>query len=257
VAASSFTPLRPLGLFAGGSIAAASGGGAFPFEGDEYSVRRDSALLLRYAPSGRVSDTLGTVPWGESMGVAEARGRRRLLVPLPRPYGLATTAVAAGERLYVGTGERYEIAVHDTAGRLVRVFGIPLVPDSLTPAAVDSFRVRARRRAAAADSSSPEWLLAQAMERAPFPSHVPAYERFLVDPDGAVWVLDAAPVTREAVTWRIFAPDGGYLGIVPMPARLVVHEIGRDYVLGVWTDDEGGQSVRLHRIERGAAGQSG
>lgn len=253
VAQSSFTPLRPIGRFASGGIAAASGGSSFPFPGEEYEVRQDSAVLLRYAPNGRVRDTLATVPWGESFGVETGTGRRRMLVPLPRPYGRATSAAVGGNLLYVGTGERFEVAVHDTTGRLVRLVRIPAVADSLPRAAVDSYQARVRRRVEQGDSSAADRALLGALERAPYPATVPAYERIVADPDGMLWVLDAAPMTREAVTWRVFDPSGRYLGIVPMPSRFVVHEIGRDYVLGVWTADDGGREVRLYPIERPSA----
>lgn len=252
VAASSFTPLRPVGRFADGSIAAVSGGSSFPFPGEAYEVRQDSALLLRYAPGGRVRDTLAGVPWGESFGIETGEGRRRMMVPLPRPYGRATSAAVGGDRLFVGTGERFEIAVYDTAGRIVRLVRIPVVADSLPRAAVDSYQARVRRRVAEGDSSAADLALLGALERAPYPERVPAYERLLAAPDGTLWVLDAAPMTRETVTWRVFHSSGRYLGIVPVPARFVVHEVGSDYVLGVWTADGGRREIRLYQIQKPA-----
>lgn len=248
VAQSSFTALRPLGLFANGNILAVSGGSSFPFPGEEYEVVQDSAVLLRYSANGRVRDTVGIVPWGESFGVATGSGRRRMLVPLPRPYGRATSAVAAGDLVYVGTGERFEITVHDTTGRLTRVVRIPAVLDSLPAEAVDSYQARVRRRIERGDSGLADRALAGALAKAPYPRMVPAYERVLVAPDGVMWVLDAAPMTRESVTWRVFDAEGRWLGVVPMPARLVVHEIGRDYVLGMWSEDDGGREVRVYGI---------
>lgn len=250
VARSSFTALRPLGVFASGSILAVSGGSSFPFPGDEYDVVQDSAVLLRYAANGRVRDTLGIVPWSESFGVATGSGRRKMLVPLPRPYGRATSAVAAGNLLYVGTGERFEVTVHDTTGRLVRVVRVPTVLDTLTAEAVDSYEARVRRRIEKGDSGLAERALAGALAHVPYPRTVPAYERVLAAPDGVIWVLDAAPLTRESVTWRVFDAEGRWLGVVAMPARLVVHEIGRDYVLGLWADDDGDDEVRVYAVRR-------
>ena len=253
VSRSSFTALRPIDRFGGGDFLAVSGGSVFPFPGEEYEVVQDSAVLLRYAANGRVRDTLGIVPWSESFGVVTGSGRRRMTVPLPRPYGRATSAAAAGDLLYVGTGERFEITVHDTTGRLVRSVRVPMVLDSLPREAVDSYQARVRRRIERGDSGLADRALAGALERAPYPATVPAYERVMVAPDGVLWVLDAAPMTRESVTWRVFDADGRWLGVVPMPARLVVHEIGQDYVLGVWSGDDGGKEIRLYEIVRPAA----
>ena len=176
-----------------------------------------------------------------------------MTVPLPRPYGRATSAAAAGDLLYLGTGERFEITVHDTTGRLVRSVRIPAAPDTLPREAVDSYRTQVRRRVERGDSGLAARALAGALDHAPYPATLPAYERMLVAPDGVLWVLDAAPMTRESVTWRVFDAKGRWLGVVPMPARLVVHEIGQDYVLGVWTDDDGGAEIRLYGIVRPAA----
>lgn len=248
---SSFAPLRPLGRFSGGSILAASGGSSFPFPGEEYEVRQDSAVLLRYRPNGRVRDTLAVVPWGESFGVAAGGPRRRIVAPLPRPYGRSTTIAAAGDRFHVGTADRFEIAVRDTAGTLLRLVRIGATRDSLTPEAIDSHQARVRRRVEMGDSSSAALALLRALDHVPYPAMLPAYERLLADPEGRLWVLDPAPLTREAVGWQVFDSAGRHLGVVPMPSRLMVHEIGRGYVLGVWTDDAGSREIRTYPLEKG------
>ena len=66
-----------------------------------------------------------------------------------------------------------------------------------------------------------------------------------------VFALAIGPLVQVAL--RVFDPEGRWLGRVPMPARLVVHEIGQEYVLGVWADDDGGEEIRLYGIVRPAA----
>ena len=45
-------------------------------------------------------------------------------------------------------------------------------------------------------------------------------------------------------------PTGFLVAKVVTPAHLRVHAIGYDYVLGVWRDDLGVESVRMYGLER-------
>ncbi|HEX9893497.1 MAG TPA: hypothetical protein VGA78_06215 [Gemmatimonadales bacterium] len=53
--------------------------------------------------------------------------------------------------------------------------------------------------------------------------------------------------------WSVFAPDGRYRGEVEFPPRFRPLDIGRDYVLGSWTDDVGAIHVQLRDLWKGAA----
>ena len=46
----------------------------------------------------------------------------------------------------------------------------------------------------------------------------------------------------------MFDPSGEILGVVETPERFTIHEIGRDFVLGHWTDDMDVEHVRLYGL---------
>ena len=46
----------------------------------------------------------------------------------------------------------------------------------------------------------------------------------------------------------VFDPGGRWLGVVELPTRLVPTEIGDGYVLGVWIDAFGVQTVRRYPL---------
>ena len=50
--------------------------------------------------------------------------------------------------------------------------------------------------------------------------------------------------------FHVFEPDGRYLGVVEVPARLQVFRIGADFVLGMVRDDLGVQYIHRYRIEK-------
>jgi len=50
--------------------------------------------------------------------------------------------------------------------------------------------------------------------------------------------------------WSVFDPTGVWLGELSLPASLRVTDIGADYVLGVYRDEFGQESVRRYALWR-------
>ncbi|NIY09436.1 MAG: hypothetical protein GWN02_14640 [Gemmatimonadetes bacterium] len=51
-----------------------------------------------------------------------------------------------------------------------------------------------------------------------------------------------------ARVWTVFDPDGRWLGDVVVPTELRVTDVGEDYVLGVWRDADGVQTIRSFEL---------
>jgi hypothetical protein len=86
------------------------------------------------------------------------------------------------------------------------------------------------------------------------PPHDPAigYRFVRVSPQGHLWVL--GPHRPNAPTnWSVYDLDGRPLARVTTPARFDLHEIGRDYLLGVGRDDLDVEYIQLYRLEGAAA----
>ena len=80
------------------------------------------------------------------------------------------------------------------------------------------------------------------------PKELPSHgSRVLVATDGHVWVEESRSPADAASTaeWSVFTADGILLGQVALPLRFVPHEIGVDYVLGVWRDALDVEHVQL------------
>ncbi len=73
---------------------------------------------------------------------------------------------------------------------------------------------------------------------------------FRVDPDGAVWVRGFVRAWENVARWTIFSADGTWLGTIEMPESFTVTDIGLDYVLGSWLDEQGTEYVRRYVLQR-------
>ena len=241
----------PLDRFADGTLLVAAGDPTFPFPGAEGSVRRDSVTLLRSAPEGAVIDTIARIPWAESFGVAIGEDERRFLAPMPRPFGPRASAVIAGGAIVVGEGSRYELDVRGADGALVRSIRREREPLPVTRDAIVAFR-EAQRRASATRGlqADVDAALVGALDSAPWPARLPAYERVLADTDGNLWVLDYGVRRDQAGTWNVFTAEGRWLGTVATPARFRVEQIGPDWILGAWRGQDGEEQVRMYPIVR-------
>jgi hypothetical protein len=91
---------------------------------------------------------------------------------------------------------------------------------------------------------------------------LPAFLALDVDADGNLWVQEYEDIlTLDQTRWpsanppgrsarSVFTNDGRWLGTVAFPDRFTPHDIGVDYVLGVWTDELNVEYVRLYRIRK-------
>ena len=88
----------------------------------------------------------------------------------------------------------------------------------------------------------------------PYPATLPTFHKLLVDPDGNIWAAQRRYAADDEkwefgmLDYFVFGPDGRHLGVIELPADLVVHQIGTDYILGVARDELGVQFVRVYEI---------
>lgn len=241
----------PLGRFDDGTLLVASGGAVFPFAGNQWEARRDSALLLRFGADGVVRDTVARIAWGETFGVAIGRADNRFLAPMPRPFGMRTSAVLAGEEIIVGEASGYELKVLDASGRIVRRIRRAHTPVPVTPEAIVAYKRTVQRPAGSQGLQARiDSALVSALDSAPFPATMPAYERVLADDDGTIWVLEYSVRLDQPGRWNVFSREGEWLGNVLTPRGLRVEAIGRDWILGTWRDPEGAERVRMYALTR-------
>lgn len=231
----------PLGLFSDGSLLVVSWRVFSTTMDLRTGVYRDSVPYFRYGVEGALIDTLGSFPSGEYYLKVRGGGFSVNVLPFAR----WPRAVVHGDRLFLGTGERYEVVLYAADGSLERLIRKAHANLRVTQEDIAAYKQEQLERARDENwRREQEALLAEI----PFPETMPAYSRLLVDEEGHLWVEDYRRPGDEEPRWSVFDPNGRLLGTVPMPPKFGPVQIGGDFVLGRWVDDFEVEHVRLYAL---------
>jgi len=205
---------------------------------------RPTVPVLLMAPDGSVRE-LGEFPDTERYFVRGRDGRGGS--SMPRPLGKRTAIAAGEERLYVGTGDRFEVAVFSLEGERVGT-----LRDTVTPAPVTDDRIEeyVERRVAGVEEPARRRCLGAFWRELEYPGRAPAYRDVRVGEDGNVWIEEFR-MPGEPQRWRIYAPDGERLAVLEMPDRFRLMAAGEDHVLGIRRDVSEVEFVHMYRILKG------
>lgn len=166
---------------------------------------------------------------------------------LPAPFG-STTLFDYGDTLvHVVESSIPEVQQYGLDGSLRQIARLGLVPRPVT----EEDGAREREARIEAFPAAARELAARDMDQLEAAPTMPIFSRMVVDPAGRTWLKRYRPSWEpEDSVWLVVDADGAVAGHVPLPSRFTVHEIGDDYVLGVWRDELDVSYVRMHRLER-------
>jgi len=230
---------------------------SWSFVGQEPEQTGVYAVPIRFGMTELLSDNF--VEAGTAMSSEESLIRYAdRLTRAYRPFGRESDVAAGGLQIYVLTStDDSGISVYDSAGRLVRILRIAIPTRPVDEAAVaawtDSWIARY-----AGGSAEVEAYWRRGIRETPPPDHMPGIRSLEVDDAGNV-CAERYPVTmnEETVYW-CFSPEGQFVRSFRLPrglARAGQHphrdpqlQIGNDFVLGVWLDENDVQYVRLYGL---------
>ncbi len=215
-------------------------------EGFHFS--RTYASYVRYSRDGAALDSLGVFLFTE--GVSETletetnpqlnRASSRTIMAFA-PFGRVGQTIAAGDFLYHGSGDTYEIQVFSKDGALQRIIRRPMPNSPVTEGDKELFR--------------DDWLedggdwARRRVHELEYPETKPAYGGVKVDALGNVWVAEYTIRSKDrGGNWTVFDTDGQMLGIVEVPRGGGITDIGDDYLIGVWRTELDVEQVRLYRL---------
>ena len=212
-------------------------------------MKRSSVLVALVPDTGGVADSVGVFSGGRYL-------------PGQRPGGLPSAfhfqpslRIAMGpEGFFVTEGDSYSIRDYDANGRLSRIIRLARehrpVTEEARAANENEIRDRILGFGDRLEGGSPDEVIARALS-APYPPHLPTFEWLHVDPDGSIWAGQRRyGAGGDMNEFFVFAGDGRYLGIVEVPAKLSVLQIGADFILAQFSDDLGVQYVHLYGIQK-------
>ncbi len=216
----------------------------------EPGYERNPIALVRYSAAGEALDTLAVLPGTESRVQMERSDSRVTLFRLRVPFGREFHVAAAADRIYAGAGDVWEVRVYSPDGAWIRAIRMQRPNPPVTGELIDRYR---DEFLANASSENARRQFERFLAEVEIPESIPAYGDLHTDAGGRLWVRHYPTPGEDAPTWDVFDPDGRWLGGVETPAGLVIHDIGADYVLGVWKDELDVEHVRLHRIDKPGA----
>jgi hypothetical protein len=214
---------------------------------------RPPLLHHRFSADGMLLDTLGPFPGNE---VAVELGDNSIGISVDIPFGRGSHLVPAGDRFYFVDNARAEVQVLDMAGILTGLIRAPHEPRAIGRAELEAHVAHMVRRIE--DAEERRRRRAELLELT-HPSTMPAFEAdpgapgVLLDTRDNLWVQEYRWPRDDAPTWRVFDPDGHFLGRVRTPAGLDVRDIGEDYIVGVASDAFDVEQVRVHALRREGA----
>lgn len=209
-----------VGVFDDGSFVIAAGMDPGALREAPAVVRR-RVVYQRFSREGAWLDTIASVPGSETF--VHARGTRRYYSPLP--FGGAVIAAVHGDRFYIADSGAGVIRVLDPRGRHVGDIAVPADDRAVTRG--DWQRLRDLRLARLVrDDGSVGRLFADA----PRPSRYPAFDAFLVDADGLIWIRRYT-FPGDVARWLVIDGQGGVRASLTLPPDLRVDQVGSDFVL--------------------------
>ena len=71
-----------------------------------------------------------------------------------------------------------------------------------------------------------------------------------VDAIGRIWLQASKVVPTDSAQVTVFDREGRFTGTVTLPPHFTPTDIGADFILGVWTDMDDIEHIRLYRVHR-------
>jgi hypothetical protein len=204
-------------------------------------VRTDRVHLLRFGADGAWEDTLATVV-GSELGLISLGGRIAVAPPLlPR----LTVVAAGGGRIFLGTGERDEVAVLDVTGAVRELWRRE--GRDLRTSRTDSTAARQARARFLGGNPLAERIVAEMDRVLPMPARRPPYAEMALDPAGRLWLAGYPPPGELPSSWSVFGADGALLGDVDLPIGFRLLDVGTGRILGS-VPGGGGGTVRVYDL---------
>jgi hypothetical protein len=252
-------------------IPSVNGGRAFPhgvFEDGSYFVIRrhetPSSDGVHDATAGVfVIDAAGE-PGSEFLTMKQDRRIQQGRYSITQQFGPIGSITGAADGIFYGWPETYSISEFDAQGVLQAVISRAWDPLPVTEEDVAGWLSFRDTLTEFQGSDSPDLREAYRKQTSimVFPEHRAPFDEMHVDRIGHLWVRNTHPRYDRIYasfgvrfpfewTWDVFDPQGRWLTTVTLPAAFRAHDIGEDYILGVWRDELDVEYVRMYSLDRG------
>lgn len=211
-------------------------------------TRPERVGLARLTEEG-AGDTVTVVTAGRYGVESDGRGIRVVGTHFD-PHVLA--GAHAGQ-VYVSDGSAFSYRVYSAEGDLATVVRLLWSRTPVDQALRERWREnRSQYWGQSPEPGVPPGRLQELFEATAYPDSLPAFVALRVDARGFVWgeAMPSRNFSEPSADQFVFAPSGAFLGVVKAPRGLRVTEIGDEYVVGVWRDENEVDYVRVYELSR-------
>jgi len=236
-------PFSAYGLFADGRMVVQAG---FHFNTEQMSSGPTRQLVTYYSAQMDGSD-LVEYPALQGSELWMNMGEDYVSI-MQVPFGKRPAVAVTPNRLYLGSGDAYEILAYTPDGALESVIRLDQEPAVLTQNLIDLYIEE--RVAEAADDMDQAREIRSGYNDVPFPETIAAYQSFRTDPLECLWVEEGRLPGDNVPVWSIFDTEGVLQARVSLPEDVDLLEAGVDYILGLVRDEFDVEYVQMFRLER-------
>jgi hypothetical protein len=236
-----------LGLLGDGRAIVTSGASLALGDPGPARVERQEFPLVQYERDGRAGRLLGRYPGFEievyQLKTGPLTGGFSKHVRL---FGPTTTFALSGDDILVVDNSVFGFDVLNADGRLIRRVRRAHQPARVTRAHMGAYADD--RAGAIADPARRATMRSTFLEE----SHAPAFpalqERLIVGADHRIWLGSYKRPGDKEQTWWAFGVDGTLFGQMTVPSAFTLTDAGTDYILGVWRNPDGVETIRQYRL---------
>ena len=203
---------------------------------------RMAFTFYRFDGAGDLVDTLGVYPGLEIYMVPSQGG---MPSTYRHPISRATYFQFLPDGYYVADNDTYEIQKYAPDGKLQQIVRRLTAPVQVEPQHMETLRERAL---AAVTDDDQRRRTEQFYRDIPVPETFPAYGGIALSVEGYLWVREYDLPGAEANDWSVFDAEGTLRGTLGLPPRFQPLDIGPDYVLGLWRDEDDVEHVRMYEL---------
>lgn len=196
-----------------------------------YSIDRDGSIRRRH----------GDVPGGEAVMIDGRIGGRG---GAPRPLGRISYVASVGDFAVISSADSAIPTFHRADGGSSR-YTLPIQSRAPTraeyAAAIDEL--------ATVGPPGMRQSIAEALRAIPMPERLPPISSLFVDAEDMLWV-QTSPAGSRAIDFLVVRPDGRVVAKAQLPRGITVFDIGRDYILGSYSDPNDEMHVAVYWLRR-------
>lgn len=201
--------------------------------------------------SGKLSTDFGSLPGPEMVTLTRQTEHGLATMMNSVPFGKSPTLTVAGDHLFFGAQDEYEVKVFGEDGSLLRVIRLDRPPLPVTDEELNAF-MEEELDGIGDEEEARAWR--RELETMPRPDYFPPHGSIYADALGTLFVEDFRLPGRSTVGVSVFDSEGILTGCFELPAGLEVLDVGEDYLLALYQDDLEVEYLRLYTLVRPEGG---